>query len=330
MTVKQYLLPKDGNFYKANLHAHSTVSDGRYTPEQIKELYRAKGYHIVAFSDHNTLVPHSELKSEAFLPLTATEIDLHIPVSKFTDTCHGSHIPLYHINLFSKDENRTALPSYVCDYGVSYAQDLITAALDGFLVQLNHPRWSYQTAKDYFPLEHLWSLEVYNHTSEQTMLDGWGDYEYESLCRAFYNDGKSLPVATAGDDNHNVYLTDDPRSDSFGGWTMIKAQSLDYKSIITAMENKDLYATTGPEITELYLDTQNNVHVKCSPAHAVALLTDNREYARVLSFDDDITEAVLPLSEKVPPNWFRIEVISTMRNRQCKALTRAYQMNELL
>ncbi len=330
MKIKKYLLPQEGNFYKANLHSHSTFSDGRYTPEQAKELYQAKGYHIVAFSDHNILVPHNELRSDTFLPLTATEIDMHIPVSEFTDTCHGSHIKQYHINFFSKDANRTDFPPYVCSFEMKHVQKLIDdAANDGFLVQLNHPRWCYQTAEDYFPLRNLWGMEVYNHGCEQTTLNGWGDYEYDSTCRQFWYDGKDFPVATANDDNHNVYPLDDPRSDSFGGWTMIKAKALDYQSIITAMENKDLYATTGPEITELYLDDENKVHIRCSPAHTVSVQTDNREYTSVRSHNDDITEAILPLSEKVPPKWFRIEVISTMHNRQSKALTRAYRMSEI-
>ena len=51
MNVKKYLLPKDGNFYKANLHSHTTVSDGRFTPAEAKKIYLEKGYSIVAFSD---------------------------------------------------------------------------------------------------------------------------------------------------------------------------------------------------------------------------------------------------------------------------------------
>lgn len=34
-----YLLPKEGTFYKANLHCHTVVSDGDLTPEQVKEAY---------------------------------------------------------------------------------------------------------------------------------------------------------------------------------------------------------------------------------------------------------------------------------------------------
>ena len=42
--MRKYLLPETGHFYKANLHAHSTLSDGRLTPEELKAAYKAHGY----------------------------------------------------------------------------------------------------------------------------------------------------------------------------------------------------------------------------------------------------------------------------------------------
>lgn len=37
--MKKYLIPNEGKFYKANLHMHTTVSDGKMTPEEVKEEY---------------------------------------------------------------------------------------------------------------------------------------------------------------------------------------------------------------------------------------------------------------------------------------------------
>ena len=51
--MKKYVFPEVGNFYKANLHCHTTFSDGVLTPEQVKELYLANGYSIVAYTDHD-------------------------------------------------------------------------------------------------------------------------------------------------------------------------------------------------------------------------------------------------------------------------------------
>lgn len=42
-------------WWKGNLHTHSLWSDGDDFPEMIAEWYRAKGYHFLALSDHNTL-----------------------------------------------------------------------------------------------------------------------------------------------------------------------------------------------------------------------------------------------------------------------------------
>ena len=38
--ARRYIISPEGNFYKAQLHTHSTVSDGALTPEEVKELYK--------------------------------------------------------------------------------------------------------------------------------------------------------------------------------------------------------------------------------------------------------------------------------------------------
>ena len=69
------LLPASGGSYKANLHCHTTLSDGRLTPEEVKARYLSEGYSVVAFTDHNVLVDHSDLNDGHFLALTGIEVD---------------------------------------------------------------------------------------------------------------------------------------------------------------------------------------------------------------------------------------------------------------
>ena len=38
---------------KVGLHIHTTNSDGRATPEESAEIYKAHGYDAIAFTDHN-------------------------------------------------------------------------------------------------------------------------------------------------------------------------------------------------------------------------------------------------------------------------------------
>lgn len=42
-----------GNWYKGNIHSHTTVSDGMLTPEQSVKLYKDNGYHFLCFSEHD-------------------------------------------------------------------------------------------------------------------------------------------------------------------------------------------------------------------------------------------------------------------------------------
>ena len=65
--MKKYLLPREGKFYKANMHCHTNISDGKMTPEEVKTAYKKNGYSIVAYTDHEIMMPHYELRDEEFL-----------------------------------------------------------------------------------------------------------------------------------------------------------------------------------------------------------------------------------------------------------------------
>ena len=41
--MKKVLLDSTRNWYKANLHGHSTESDGILTPEKVKKAYKEQG-----------------------------------------------------------------------------------------------------------------------------------------------------------------------------------------------------------------------------------------------------------------------------------------------
>ena len=46
MAIKVFI-SKDKKQFKANLHCHSTISDGKLTPEELKEAYKAQGYSVL-------------------------------------------------------------------------------------------------------------------------------------------------------------------------------------------------------------------------------------------------------------------------------------------
>ena len=99
--MKKYLLPKNGQFYKANLHCHTTVSDGKLSPAEIKDAYKSHGYSIVAYTDHDIMIPHDELNDEGFLALHGYEMEATAQgqAFKFRKTCHMCLIALDPDNL---------------------------------------------------------------------------------------------------------------------------------------------------------------------------------------------------------------------------------------
>lgn len=324
--MKKYLLPKDGTFYKANLHCHSTCSDGRFTPEKLKEIYKEHGYSILAYSDHNVLISHEELKDSTFLPITAVEINLKCYHHYIFHNKYGRSAPTYHLNFFSKNEKATKMPFFIRTYSVRNANYLIRAfKRRGFLAQYNHPRWSFQSVKNFTRLRGLWSFEILNYGCETELFDGHADYEYEYYIRHGKLRKSKMPVPVADDDNHNGFGESGPQCDSFGGWTMIKAPELTYDAVMTAMQKGYLYASSGPEIKSLYVEN-GVMKIKTSPVKGIAFLTTTRSRQVFLSDNCDITHAEFELDPK-KYNYVRIELKDDKGGR---AWTRAYSLKEML
>ena len=175
--MKKYLLPENGNFYKANLHCHTTVSDGNWTPEEVKKNYMAKGYSVIAYTDHDVLIPHPELAEENFLPLNSYEMEVNAP-AKWDKNCKCCHMCLialepdnitqvcWHRNKYTWgnakniyasqvkfDENE---PDYERVYSPEGISDMMKRGRDaGFFVTYNHPAWSLETALDFSFYENM-------------------------------------------------------------------------------------------------------------------------------------------------------------------------------
>lgn len=339
--MKRHLFPEIGKFYKANLHMHTTISDGSMTPEETKEAYLKEGYSIVAFTDHEVIAPHPELTDENFIAITSTEFSATERVSSDYNKNRT-----YHLNYYAKDptniisssfqEEITVAPhlrhttEYVTEemkkyhdsreYSVEHINDMIARAnREGFLVSYNHPVWSTQNYTDYADLKGIWGVEWYNTGCVRT---GYPDtiQPIDDLLRL---GERVFPLAT--DDAHG------PDS-AFGGFVMVKAAKLEYTAVMDALERGDFYSSSGPLIEDLWLDG-NVLHLTHSPAVAVDLCTERR-YCRRKSLADretftetefDLTD-YFKLSEDHKKNYFRLCV--TDRNGE-RAHTRAYFLDEL-
>ncbi len=292
--MKKFLLPQGGRFYKANLHCHSTVSDGKWTPEQIKEEYKKKGYSIVAYTDHDVMIPHPELCDEAFLAMTGYEIEVTDNLSglgfKYRKTCHMCLVALrpdiekqvcwhrekYMIGHGAEHRDRVKFDESLPDFERNYTPECIneimrTGRENGFFVTYNHPCWSMEDFENYGSYENMHAMEICNFSCFNAGYAEYNAQVYDELLRQ----GKRI-YCIATDDNHDVHPIDSPRNDSFGGFTMIKADKLDYTAIGEALLAGNFYASQGPAIEELWFE-DGKLHVKSSAAEKITMTTGTRK-----------------------------------------------------
>lgn len=334
--MRKYLLSKDGNFYKANLHCHTTLSDGHLTPAEIKKAYKEKGYSVVAFTDHFVMHDHTNLNDGTFLALKGYEVILN-DNKYYSDTVKSKKS--YHLNFLAKSPDVCAqvcfspdvvwgrakdyIPfvNYIGDiwdyseYSVEAVNRMIKEAnANGFAVAYNHPAWSLHEGEDYLSLEGLFGVELVNGVS---VVNGFGDDNSTVYSQMLRRDKSLIPIAA--DDNHNEFGADGDSADSFIGFNMIKAPSLDYESIMAALLRGDTYASSGPQIYDLYIE-HGMLHIKCSPVCRVILSTLGRANTCITRKNGEtLTECDIPLDEK--RKFFRVELVDCQGKR---AFTRMY------
>lgn len=291
--MRKYLLPQKGNIYKANLHAHSTVSDGHFTPEELKSLYKNKGYNILAYTDHELLVDHSDLNDDEFLAITSMEYAFiekadyltsrTIEFNFFAKDPHNvSQVcfnpeNVFHGEVWRAECAKTVGDTFEREYTTESMQKVIDEAkANGFLVSLNHPSYSMESPEFFGKLNGLFAIEIYNHIS----MVGAGIFDYNpGMYDEMLRKGKRL-YCIAADDCHGGLPDESPKCDRYGGFVMIKASELKYESIISALEAGDFYASMGPEIKELYIE-DDFVHIECSPSKYIALNSNSRKFTDI-------------------------------------------------
>lgn len=204
----------------------------------------------------------------------------------------------YHINLydakpeeFSEEKKQIPLPErrYGDYHYINEYIDQMKAY--GFFACYNHPYWSLQNYDDYKNLRGFWGMEIYNYGCEHDGLYGYNPQSYDEMLRL----GNRL-FCVSTDDNHNSYPFGDPLCDSFGGFTMIKAEKLTYDSIVAALLKGSFYSSMGPEIKELYVE-DGVLTVKTSPVEKIYVLMEGRNcLKKVAGPGETVTEASFALT----------------------------------
>ena len=333
--MKKILLGNSKKYYKANLHCHSTISDGAKTPEELKEMYMNQGYSIIAYTDHDIMLPHFELADENFLPLTGFEIEINENRDEdfsLLKTCHLCFIALdpknirqicyhrskYYFGNSPKYKDIVDFDKTKPDFEREHTHEGVNRAIregreNDFFVTYNHPGWSLETFEDYGGYHGMNAMEICNYGS---ICDGYIDYnekEYDDILR----NGERIYCLSA-DDNHNY------GDDSFGGFVMINADKLEYRTITKALTEGGFYASQGPEIYEVWYE-DGKIGIKCSECASIRLNTGIRHANTMCgSKENPVCEAVFDVWDT--DNYVRLTVTDFNEKH---ANTNAFFVDEL-
>ena len=292
-----YIISPTQKQYKANLHSHSTFSDGERTPEELKQIYKDRGYSILAITDHEVPKSHAHLTDDDFLMLTGYEVYVR-PHEKGR---YDPYNPEIHINLFSRDPNYEGIVCYdprYCkympaeayailpqvgstkprEYSVDYINEFVRAATaNGYLAAYNHPWWSMEDEATVLAYEGFFSMEMCNYGSYLESRLEYNGALYDKLWRA----GKRIFCHSA-DDNHNREPLDSPKNDSFGAFTMIMPEEFTYSSVIDAMEKGNMYSSMGPIFKEISVNG-SDVHIECSDVARITMFSGSKGPQKVFA-----------------------------------------------
>ena len=221
------LLKKNGPWFKANLHCHTTLSDGKMTAAQVKAWYKSHGYSIVAYTDHSKYAWYPELQDDDFLPVAGVEtaftcLDLNNKPLKYK---------LCHINFWAKDPEKSQYIPEEPTYDVGVINRYIAAMKKkGWLCGLNHPAWSRQTTEEVNGISGIDTFEIYNHGSQYLDNNGDGQIQYSM----YLSEGKRAWCISV-DDNHAGFEPDGQicdADDTLGGYIMMSIPELNYANFL--------------------------------------------------------------------------------------------------
>jgi len=267
-----------GQWYKANLHAHSTNSDGWLSPQHVMRTYRDAGYQILALTDHWKVTAVRGKPEEGFLFLPGAELD-------GGRTAVGN----YHIVGVGIEEQPEREELSSAQRQIDWIRE------QGGVAIVAHPYWSGLSTEDLLALHGYIGVEVYNTGCDVEILRGHSFVHWDDLLSR----GRRVS-GLAVDDGHR------PAFDMCGGWTMIKALDLTKAAVLEALRNGSCYSSTGPRIFDLQI-YDNKIYCTCSPARRIALVSNpTRGHVAVARVGEHLADAEF----SIPANstYVRIQV----------------------
>jgi len=222
-----------GVWLKANLHTHTSLSDGDRPAAERVEQYAKAGYQVLAITDHRLVAPIEPLCREGVTLIRSLEAHPACPDG-----------PVYHLVCL----NVSAAFRY--DESLSANELVAHVRADGGEVVVAHPYWCGHGLDHILALENVLGMEVYNTTCGRI-----GKADSSMFWDYLLAAGRFLP-AVAVDDTHGP-------QDALKAWTMVRAASPSVEDVMAALRAGSFYASCGPEFLALSVH-EGVMRVRCS------------------------------------------------------------------
>ncbi|NLE28670.1 MAG: hypothetical protein GX629_03250 [Phycisphaerae bacterium] len=266
--MKKFRYDTSGTWYKGNTHAHSTLSDGGLSPQELGAMYEKAGFDFLFRTDHWISSNEPETNDpNRLLWINGIEIDGPDP--------DGSN---YHVVCLG---NFTGLTR---EMGLKAGIE--SALRQNGLIILAHPHWMGNTLDDAikYPFH---GVEVYNHVCRWSNGKSDGAFVWDSMLIQ----GRNV-LGFASDDTHGGNCW-------HGGWIVVNAKSRTVDEIMSAIRAGNYYSSCGPDFHKIEFDGQQ-VHVETSPVSAIRLVGPRGEGKRLGNCENNtITHGTF----EIPPNW---------------------------
>ena len=277
---------------KACLHLHTTLSDGKKTPEEARELYEKAGYDIIAITDHWKFYPAGRHGNMQILAGCEYDVAGFETDGGVYETFHVVGLNMEHQPELDKSLQKEAIP---VRQKVRRIVDAIHAA--GGIAVLAHPAWSLNTPEQILGCCPFDAPEIYNSVSDW----GMSDRPYS---------GQIVDMLATVGTNFPLLATDDVHyydGDQMRGMIMLEADAVEALGFGGAVKAGKFYATQGPEV-HLARISQEQVKVTCTPASKIAFLSNVPWAAGRMHRGKDLTEAVFTLNPEKYERFIRAEV----------------------
>ncbi|MBR5521482.1 MAG: PHP domain-containing protein [Oscillospiraceae bacterium] len=343
MIIKEKVFADNHKWFKGNLHAHTTNSDGKLTPAQAVLAYKQHGYNFMCLSDHDYFTDLcEEFNTENFILLPGVEgsvrlIDdsaLNINVDEYTDGKGYADYRADEIWDKLKDIGEYRLLKTHHIHGILGNKAMQEAAGENCIrpneytpMRVYFGHWdgakAAQDLSDYMKAKGCFT--TYNHpiwsridTEDIKDIDGfWAIevYNYASVNEC--GEGEDTTFwdylmrhgtyvnCFASDDNHNEGIY----PDSFGGYVMVQAEELTHENIINSLLEGRYYSSGGAEITQWGIK-DGSVYVTCPGAKRINFVFGGKVGSSktvVYANDMPLTHVECPI--KGHETHVRIEVI---------------------